>query len=172
METEAELQQQLGRISKCIFQKCKKKFSKVQNIFVQISEYIFSAQIEPRWEFGQMETEAKLQFGGFWHLCNTLVAWFDFGTAFHCHFLFESVFAFCWHLKNFVNFFLSMDISWTKMAHKQTLIHKDIIVHYACFHFNCLDIRMATPNDLKLCTLQHKYCGFATVSDSCFNVLL
>ena len=69
METEAELQQQLGRISKC-----KKKFSKVQNIFVQISEYIFSAQIEPRWEFGQMETEAKLQFGGFWHLCNTLVA--------------------------------------------------------------------------------------------------
>ena len=41
-----------------------------------------------------------------------------------------------------------MDISWTKMAHKQTLIHKDIIVHYACFHFNCLDIRMATPNDL------------------------
>ena len=56
-----------------------KKFSKVQNIFVQISEYIFSAQIEPRWEFGQMETEAKLQFGGFWHLCNTLVA--GFGTA-------------------------------------------------------------------------------------------
>ena len=87
METEAELQQQLGRISKCIFPKCKIFFSKVQNIFVQISEYIFSAQIEPRWEFGQMETEAKLQFGGFWHLCNTLVAWFGTANNLDGHFI-------------------------------------------------------------------------------------
>ena len=62
-------------------------FSKVQNIFVQISEYIFSAQIEPHWEFGHMDTEAKLQFGGFWHLCNTLVAWFGTENNLDGHFI-------------------------------------------------------------------------------------